>query len=97
MASPHDNPARPPRATEAVPAWRAHERQAPIVVGEPGFVELSDAQRREAVNALTDILAAWWQRHGDATAPVQPRTGEQRNNDRADTVTSTADKSTADE
>ena len=59
------------RKHDGTPAWRAHEHQVPLVVEDPGFVELSEADRREAVAAFTDILAAWWQRHTD-TEPASP-------------------------
>jgi hypothetical protein len=36
--------------------------KAPIVLEPSGFMELSEADRREAVAALADLLAAWWER-----------------------------------
>jgi hypothetical protein len=44
-----------------------------ITVESPVYVEMTDAQRRAAVAAFTDILARWWQQQGgveNASAPV---------------------------
>jgi hypothetical protein len=35
--------------------------KAPVVIEPPGFVDLSEANRREAVAALADLLATWWE------------------------------------
>lgn len=45
--------------------------QEPITVEPPGFVEMTEEQRRAAVAAFADILATWWQRRAD-TATTEP-------------------------
>jgi hypothetical protein len=37
-----------------------------ITVKTPEYVDLSDTDRDRAIAVLTDILAAWWQRHRGA-------------------------------
>ncbi|MGH3715470.1 MAG: hypothetical protein ACRDT4_18710 [Micromonosporaceae bacterium] len=50
---PEDRPARPGRGT----------RQR-ITLLPADFVPLSEPDRRAAVKALADLLAAWWAAHG---------------------------------
>lgn len=61
---------------------RGRGPKVPIVVEEPGYLELTDHDRREAVAALTDLLIAWWHRHADETGLPQlgGATGEDNEN-----------------
>lgn len=73
---PEDRAARGGAASRGGRGARQH-----ITLLPPEFVPLSEADRREAVKALADLLAAWWATHGDdprvgaedaGTAPEQP-------------------------
>jgi hypothetical protein len=39
-----------------------------VVLGEPGFVSMSEAEHQEAVAALVDLLAASWLKTRQGTA-----------------------------
>ena len=54
--------ARQPDA--ATPQRPVHNWREVITVEPAGYVEMTDAQRREAVAAFTAILGNWWQRRG---------------------------------
>jgi hypothetical protein len=56
-----------PSHTTALPARRP-DRFSPhrnIVVEEPGFAELTDADRRGAVAVVAELLAQWWRRQAN--------------------------------
>jgi hypothetical protein len=52
---------------EALPAPPVRDWREVITVEPPGYVEMTEAQRRATVAAFTDILTSWWRRHGDTT------------------------------
>ena len=57
-------------AENPVDTTRPHQSGAgrprvPIDIIQPGYVDLSDDDRCQAVAALSDIMATWWQRHHD--------------------------------
>ena len=54
--------ARRPEA--ATPQRPIHSWREVITVEPAGYVEMTEAQRREAVAAFTAILANWWQQRG---------------------------------
>jgi hypothetical protein len=45
-------------------------RTTPIRVGEPGVVPLSDADRQQAVTAISSMIAAWWTRQSRDGEPA---------------------------
>jgi hypothetical protein len=55
-----------PRGIAAAGSTPTGRQKPRIVLDEPGYVELSDADRRDAVAIFASILAAWWQRQTDA-------------------------------
>jgi hypothetical protein len=56
-----------PNVDTAAVARNVRSAGTPIVIEPPGYVELSEADRRAAVAALADLLAIWWEREQRAT------------------------------